>query len=141
MPESKKISELPVGALNAGSLFEASIPDSLDPTDLTSNHVSATDIGNFLNGAGVSPLEYNSLLTGSKKIIGAVNEVHNSIGADVYDSSSSYVVGDYCIYNNTLYRCKSATSGAWDSTKWEAKTITSLIESNSSDINKLYYKV
>ena len=27
------------------------------------------------------------------------------ISSDAYDNSKSYAVGDYCIYNNKLYRC------------------------------------
>ena len=78
----------------------------------------------------------NGLDTDATTIVGGINEVHDSIGADVYDTNTSYTAGMYCIYNNTLYRCKTPTSGAWDSSKWEAKTITSLIESkaNSSEI-------
>ena len=78
----------------------------------------------------------NGLDTEATTIVGGINELHDSIGADAYDDTASYTVGQYCIYNNSLYRCKANTSGAWDSSKWEAKTITSLIESkaDSSDI-------
>ena len=77
-----------------------------------------------------------SLDTDATTIVGAINELHDSIGADVFDPNTSYTAGMYCIYNNTLYRCKGNTSGAWDSSKWEAKTITSLIESkaDSADV-------
>ena len=76
-----------------------------------------------------------SLDTDATTIVGGINEVHDSIGADKYSTTASYTVGQYCIYNNTLYRCVSPTSGAWDSSKWVATTITSLIESkaNSSE--------
>jgi hypothetical protein len=43
--------------------------------------------------------------------------------SDAYDSSHSYVVGDYCIYGNTLYRCTGATTGSWNSSKWSATSI------------------
>ena len=78
----------------------------------------------------------NGLDTDATTIVGGINELHDSIGADVYSTNTSYTAGMYCIYNNTLYRCKNSTSGAWDSSKWESKTITSLIESkaNSSDV-------
>ncbi len=42
--------------------------------------------------------------------------------SDKYDSSKTYSVGDYCIYNDTLYKCKTAVTSAeeFDSSKWEA---------------------
>lgn len=46
--------------------------------------------------------------------------------APAFSTSSSYASGDLCIYNETLYRCKTATSaGAWNSSKWTAITIAS----------------
>ena len=41
--------------------------------------------------------------------------------ADVYDATKTYAVGDYVIYQNNLYRCKTAisTAEAFDSTKWD----------------------
>lgn len=45
--------------------------------------------------------------------------------SDQYDPTSTYAVGDYCIYNNTLYRCNTAitTAEAWNSAHWTATTI------------------
>lgn len=42
--------------------------------------------------------------------------------AVTFSASSTYKVGDYVLYNHTLYRCKTAitTAGAWDATKWDA---------------------
>ena len=50
--------------------------------------------------------------------------------ADEYSSSSTYKLGQLCIYNNTLYRCTTAitTAGAWDSSKWTLTTIADEIE-------------
>lgn len=39
--------------------------------------------------------------------------------ADPYDDTESYTAGDYCIYAHNLYKCTGATTGAFDSTKWE----------------------
>lgn len=49
--------------------------------------------------------------------------------SDQYDSSHNYVVGDYCIYENTLYRCTGATTGSWDATKWDATSIAAELSS------------
>ena len=44
---------------------------------------------------------------------------------DEYDSSKSYAVGDYCIKDNTLYKCTTAisTAEAFNSAHWSATTI------------------
>lgn len=48
--------------------------------------------------------------------------------ADLYDETTTYNVGDYCIYADTLYRCTGATTGTWDLTKWQATTIADAFE-------------
>ena len=42
--------------------------------------------------------------------------------SDKYDSSRTYSVFDYCIYDDTLYKCKTEITSAeeFDSSKWEA---------------------
>ena len=44
-----------------------------------------------------------------------------------YDSAESYEVGDFVVYNDQLYKCIGATSGAWDSTKWQLATLNDLL--------------
>ena len=60
-------------------------------------------------------------------------------------SYHQYSVGDYCIYNNNLYRCTGATTGqSWDSTKWTQVQIMDEIPSlpssivNSVTVNPIY---
>lgn len=49
--------------------------------------------------------------------------------SDEYDTSATYNIGDYCIYNNTLYRCTTAVTAeaTFDPDKWEATTIISVL--------------
>lgn len=44
---------------------------------------------------------------------------------DAYDPTATYDVGDYCIYNNTLYKCASAIAVAepWTAAHWTATDI------------------
>lgn len=44
------------------------------------------------------------------------------IVASNFSTSSTYEIGDYVLYNHTLYRCTTAISSAgdWDSSKWTA---------------------
>ena len=44
-----------------------------------------------------------------------------------YDSAESYDVGDFVVYNDQLYKCIGATTGAWDSTKWQLATLNDLV--------------
>ena len=44
-----------------------------------------------------------------------------------YDTTTEYEVGDFVVYNDQLYKCISATSGAWDSSKWQLATLNDLV--------------
>lgn len=46
--------------------------------------------------------------------------------ADEYDSTASYAVGDYCLYDGDLYKCSTAIASGgetWDATHWTATQI------------------
>lgn len=51
--------------------------------------------------------------------------VQEDMITDAYSSSSTYAVGDYCIYGNTLYKCTTAitTAEAWNSAHWTAVSV------------------
>lgn len=51
--------------------------------------------------------------------------VQEDMITDAYSSSSTYSVGDYCIYGNTLYKCTTAitTAEAWNSAHWTAVSV------------------
>ena len=57
--------------------------------------------------------------------------VQEDMITDAYSSSSTYAVGDYCIYENTLYKCTTAisTAEAWNSAHWTATTIATELSS------------
>ena len=69
------------------------------------------------------------------------SDIDNSIIAASYNTTTSYVVGDYCVYDNVLQRCTGATSGAWDSTKWQATTASGELKALKTDINTIYTAV
>ena len=57
---------------------------------------------------------------------------------DAYSSSSAYKVGDMVIYNNTLYKCKTACSAAsWsvNANNFEATSLTSALTDVNNDLN------
>lgn len=60
--------------------------------------------------------------------------------SEAYDSTATYAVGDYCIYQNTLYVCTTAVESAeaFDSTKWTPTSVDEIattINSNLADYN------
>ena len=62
-----------------------------------------------------------------------------SIGVDEFSTSASYSVGDFCIYQNTFYECvDDVTAGSdFDSTKWEATSIGSKIQSLQAQLDSI----
>ena len=57
---------------------------------------------------------------------------------DAYSSSSAYKVGDMVIYNNTLYKCKTACSAAsWsvNANNFEATSLTSALTDVNNDLS------
>lgn len=43
--------------------------------------------------------------------------------AGVYDTETTYSIGDFCIYNKKLYRCTGETTGQFDESKWARTTL------------------
>ena len=70
-----------------------------------------------------------------------IRRVSIDVVADSYDNTSTYDIGDYCMYydgdTTQLYRCVSTISTAetWDDTHWDSLTITELTDELSSRIN------
>lgn len=58
-------------------------------------------------------------------------KLNKTVVTDAYSSSSTYAVGDYCIYENTLYKCTTAIATAenWNSAHWTATTIATELAS------------
>lgn len=52
--------------------------------------------------------------------------------SDEYDPEGDYVAGDLCIHDNKLHEAKGPTTGAWDSTKWEGRTLAEVLKSQNS---------
>lgn len=64
----------------------------------------------------------NSLLTQIKNVLTAPIPDYIS---DAYDNTATYAVGDYCIHENTLYRCTTDISSPeeWTAAHWTATTM------------------
>ena len=55
---------------------------------------------------------------------GGNGDIANPNISDAYSNSATYDVGDYCIYQDTLYKCNTPiTAEAWTAAHWTATTI------------------
>ena len=81
----------------------------------------------------------------NKVITQALNEKSNLI-SDAWNASTTYAVGQYCIYNNSLWKCLVQHSGQTptEGTYWTnvsvANEITSVNNSIQETTNRLYWK-
>lgn len=106
-----------------------SAEQTADGYDLTiTNGDGTTSVVHLLNGQ-VTEAELTSALSG-------LREVFNTNIAEGYSSSSVYSEGDYCLYNNVLYRCKTdiLSPEAWDSTHWEAASLADDVQDLSENL-------
>lgn len=70
------------------------------------------------------------------KANGAVSDI-----ADAYDSTSTYDVGDYVIYNNILYKCIAniTVPESFDGTHWSRTTVEEIITQITSDLTNIMH--
>lgn len=61
--------------------------------------------------------------------------------SDEYDEHTAYSIGDYCIYQNTLYKCNTNISPyeIWDSTHWDACTVGEELTGVNSSLAQFGY--
>lgn len=55
--------------------------------------------------------------------------IEEDVVTDAFDSTVSYAVGDYVMYNNQLYKCTTVHTGVWNSSHFELTTILECISS------------
>ena len=81
---------------------------------------------------------FSSIDANEYRIEGKLNALGNDIALP-YDNTATYSVGDYTIYNNSLYRCITAIATAedFDDTKWTAITIGGELKSHDARISTL----
>ena len=59
-----------------------------------------------------------------KTTVKDITDISNLNLAEEYDSTSTYAVDDYVIYESVLYKCIGTTTGTFDSTKWTSVVVT-----------------
>lgn len=82
-----------------------------------------SNYSNIVSGEPAITTDSERFLVGTS--VGAFAEFSNMNElAEPYDVASSYIVGQTCNYKGQIYVCLSPTSGTWDSTKWNAVTLS-----------------
>ena len=96
-----------------------------------SKKISELETTNTINNDDIFVISQSPEFNDSKQITkedvfaNTESEIKNTLGTDEYDNTSTYSVGDYCIYNNTLYQCTTEISVAenFNDNHWQQKQI------------------
>lgn len=123
-----QINELTTRTFDGDSLIGFDVENTDPQTQAQYPYVTGKTDGNGVSDFIANEQEYvTDLDTVDKHINGAINELHaiNGYSYDAYDDTSTYTVGDLCIYNNALYKCTTAitTAEAWNASHWTATSI------------------
>ena len=108
----------------------------LGKVDNTSdNEKSVLSATKLSNARKIGNVSFDGTKDITLKEIGALDPI-----GDEFNSSLTYVVGDFCIYNNTLYKCITAidTAGEWDESKWEVTTVATELSNTNSNLDNKY---
>lgn len=125
---NKQISDLQARTFDGDSIIPHDV-ENTDPSTMAQKPYltgSATGhaVADFVGNGEIYTTDLNTV---DKHINGAINELHaiNGYSYDAYDDTSTYAVGDLCIYNNALYKCTTAitTAEAWNASHWTATSI------------------
>lgn len=84
------------------------------------NSVAVNRNSNIIHDTEVSTDEWDT----GKDIAGAVADLASANVAAPYDTTVTYAIGQYCLYEGNIYRCIAITTGAFDSTAWTQIVVT-----------------
>lgn len=81
-----------------------------------------SNYSNIVSGEPAITTDSERFIVGTSS--GAFAEFSNiNMLAEPYDVASSYIAEQTCNYKGQVYVCLEPTSGAWDSTKWDAVAV------------------
>lgn len=87
-----------------------------------------SDLNSVVNLGLADAMEIDKDVSGTrtsyKTTVKDIVQFANQNIADEYDSTSTYAVDDYVIYESVLYKCIGTTTGTFDSTKWTSVVVT-----------------
>lgn len=71
-----------------------------------------------------SAIDISGTMDSRKVKAGAVADLASANVASPYDNTTTYAIGQYCLYEGNIYRCIAITTGAFDSTAWVQIVVT-----------------
>lgn len=71
-----------------------------------------------------SAIDISGTMDSRKVKAGVIADLANANVAAPYDSTVTYAIGQYCLYEGDIYRCIAITTGAFDSTAWVQIVVT-----------------
>lgn len=71
-----------------------------------------------------SAIDISGTMDSRKVKAGVVADLASANVAAPYDSTVTYAIGQYCLYEGDIYRCIAITTGAFDSTAWTHIVVT-----------------
>lgn len=85
-------------------------------------------------GATESTTEMNIFDQAVENALARIDTALESIVAEEFDSTNSYVEGEYVLYNGTLYRFTADHSGAWTGSDVDALTVVDALKETTLSI-------
>ena len=84
-------------------------------------------------------MHYRENASDSWKPLVIKSNVDLTVLADAYSTSSTYEVGEYCLYDEKLYRCISAitTAESWTPAHWTETNIGDELESIKDELESI----
>ena len=71
-----------------------------------------------------SAIDISGTMDSRKVKAGLVADLASANVAAPYDTTVTYAIGQYCLYEGDIYRCIAITTGAFDSTAWVQIVVT-----------------
>lgn len=133
--DERAIHEFPTGTIDDNSLLIMDRPTAT-PGEYETEKFAIANLGLKLLGGIDFP---SNLDTEEQDIFGAINEVNAkamNIAAE-YDETASYSKGDYCIYQNSAYRCikpSGTTTGTFVAADWTQIKVLAEVKANTEEI-------
>lgn len=125
MADNKEISQLITAEqTTANDLMEVAIPAPSGVQSDTGYVSRKITFNTFATWLANTFTFLTQLKTYVKTIIGGINEVHDTL-AEEYDDTSTYSMGDFCLYHGVLYKANTNISAAeaFNPAHWDATVI------------------
>lgn len=92
----------------------------------------------------INKTQGDAIIAGLAAIKNAINDQPvptqvEDVVSDAFDVGVSYVPGDYCIYENKLYKCDVAHHGAWDGNDFTLTNVGAELDTLNNALSNIYF--